>query len=400
MTFETTSMVHVYFGSDEQKLPMGKLALQNRQILFEYDTEFLNTGLELSPFKLPLRPGVFTQSDPTFEGLFGVFNDSLPDGWGRLLLDRKLINLGLNPEMLSPLDRLCFVGQHGMGALSYVPDHSYKAIPDHTDLDEIANEIKAFQENDDDRFIEDLLQLGGSSAGARPKVLLHLDEEDWLIKFRSSMDPKDMGALEYAHHLMASDARLELPHSKLFLSRSCSGFFGTKRFDLAHGKRTHMHTVSGLLHADHSSPSLDYEMIMKATLFLTRDIRESEKQFRAAVFNVLSHNRDDHSKNFSFLMSEDGKWHVSPAYDLTFSSGPGGEHCSMIMGEGRQPRLQHLLQLASIGNIGKTDALQIIDEVTLAISKWQIFADEAGVSAVSRKRIQSELQKVLSEFYL
>jgi len=182
-------------------------------------------------------------------------------------------------------------------------------------------------------------------------------------------------------------------------SRKGNGYFGVKRFDRKEGKRIHMHTISGLLHADHREPSLDYENIMKTTLWLTRDVRECEKQFKNAVFNVLSHNRDDHAKNFSYLLNESGIWVVSPAYDLTFSSGPGGEHSSLIVGEGRNPTSKHLLELAGIGNINKSRALEIIEEVSCATAKWDGFADAAGVGKSSRTMIQMALDGIRKRFF-
>ena len=374
---------------------MGRLLLKNREILFEYDAEFLKSGLELSPFKLPLRSGIISSEDRTFEGLFGVFNDSLPDGWGRLLLDRKLIHSGINVESLSPLDRLCFVGAHGMGALSYEPENPQTLTSLLQDLDEIDYEIQAFQEQDGDAYVDDLLTLNGSSTGARPKVLMHLEGKDWLIKFRSRLDLHEISTIEYAYHLMAQGAGLVVPEAKLFSSRKGSGFFGVERFDRKGNTRIHMHTAAGLLHTDHRTPSLDYEMIMKATLYLTQNLSECEKQFRHAVFNVLAHNRDDHSKNFSFLMDDQGIWTVSPAYDLTFSSGPNGEHSTMVMGHGQNPKPEHLLQLANIAEIGKGKALGIIEEVHDSIRKWPDFAEIAGVSKLQTQRIHKVLEKCL-----
>ena len=399
MTFNNTFLVNVYFINENIKLSVGRLAIKNRKIFFEYDTEFIKTGIELSPFKLPLKAGVFNSESYIFEGLFGVFNDSLPDGWGRLLIDRKLISLGLNPNSLSPLDRLCFVGNHGMGALCYEPENSYNTSFHNKNLDEIAQEVLNFQENDDVHFLDDLLTLGGSSCGARPKILLDIKNENWIIKFRSSIDPKDIGAIEYAYHLMATSALLDVPKTKLFASQTSVGYFGVQRFDLVKSKRYHMHTISGLLHADHRQPSLDYEIIMKATAWLTHDAQECEKQFRAAVFNVLSHNRDDHAKNFSFLMSKLNTWQVSPAYDLNFSAGPNGEHSTMVMGEGKNPQRHHLLKLAQIGGIKKTKSIEIIDEVCTAVSQWSYFAKDAGVSSASQKMISNALIKIKDTFF-
>jgi serine/threonine-protein kinase HipA len=398
MTFPPQNLVYVYYHGLGDKHLMGRLFLKSRRIFFEYDATFIQPGIELSPFKLPLKSGVIASNDRIFEGLFGVFNDSLPDGWGRLLLDRKLMSLGFNPGNLSPLDRLCFVGKQGMGALSYAPENPTSTAHLIQDLDEIDREIQSYQTEEDDRYLDDLLVLGGSSAGARPKVLLRIENADWLIKFRSSLDPKDIGSIEYAYHLMAMEAGLNVPPAKLFPSRKGSGFFGVKRFDREENHCTHMHTIAGLLHADHRELSLDYESILKATLHLTRDIRECEKQFRNAVFNVLSHNRDDHSKNFSFLMDGQGTWCVSPAYDLTFSSGPSGEHSTIVMGEGKNPTQAHLLKLASVADIKKETALTIIDQVDGAIRQWKVFADKSGVSKLQTQHIGEALDRVMKHF--
>jgi serine/threonine-protein kinase HipA len=395
MSFSNQNLVYVYYNGSLEKQIMGRLLLKNRQIFFEYDAAFIKTGLELSPFKLPLKAGVIESNDRTFEGLFGVFNDSLPDGWGRLLLDRKLMNAWLNPGTLSPLDRLCFVGTSGMGALSYEPENPSATSHITNDLDEIDSKIQATLD-ENDLYVDDLLVLGGSSAGARPKVVLNLEGEDWLIKFRTYLDPKDISAIEYAYHLMAKEAGLIVPEAKLFPSRKGMGFFGVKRFDRNGDSRIHMHTIAGLLHADHREPSLDYESIMKATLYLTKDIRQCEIQFRNAVFNVLSHNRDDHSKNFSFLMDQQGNWTVSPAYDLTFSSGPAGEHSTMIMGEGKNPTKKHLLKLAGTVGIKQDKALEIIHQVFAALKKWDDFATKVGVSKLQTKNIGEALSTIPS----
>ncbi len=392
MNFENISVIHVYFMQGKQKKKVGRLALKSRKIYFEYDSYFLQTKLELSPFNLPLKAGVQTSDQSVFEGLFGVFNDSLPDGWGRLLIDRKLRELGINPGVLSPLDRLRYVGSKGMGALIYEPEITGVDPKKNLDLDEIADETISLQKSDDDnQFVDDLLAMNGSSAGARPKILVNIDKQDWIIKFRSFIDPKDIGSIEYAYNIMAKNAGLEVPEAKLFPSKKCSGYFAAKRFDRKNGNRLHIHSISGLLNIDHRFPSLDYETILKVTSWLTKDIRESEKQFRAAVFNVLSHNRDDHAKNFSFLLNENGIWQVAPAYDLTFSSGPGGEHCSMIMGEGKSLKLTHILKLAEISGLTKQKALEIIDQVKCSISRWEFFAKEANVSKSSCALVKKSL---------
>ncbi len=391
-----TQVVCVYFNKLSEKIFMGRLLQKEHRIFFEYAPEFFMTHLELSPFKLPLKPGVHSCKEHFFDGLFGVFNDSLPDGWGRLLVDRKLMRMGLHPNTLTPLDRLCYVGNQGMGALSYQPETGHTAIPNHDDLDVIADECLQVQENGGDQFIDDLLAMNGSSAGARPKILVTLNEnkEDWIIKFSSSLDPRDIGPIEYAYHLMAKVAGLYVPNARLFASKKTPGFFGVNRFDHDNGNRLHMHTVSGLLHLDHRIPSFDYETLLKATFLLTKDLREVEKQFHHAVFNVLTHNRDDHVKNFSFLLNTEGNWLVSPAYDLTFSSGPNGEHCTTIMGEGKNPSIMHLIKLAQVSHIEKLSALRIIEQTKQAVSQWDQFATVANVSKKSNAIIQAAFNKI------
>lgn len=408
MTFEQESPLQVTYCNGKHTLNVGRLILSHRKIFFEYSSIFLESGLELSPFKLPLKGGVFSCAEQVFEGLFGLFNDSLPDGWGRRLLDRKLMNLGINPNTITPIDRLKYVGTHGMGALKYEPEIiGISSREPSIELDLLADECAQFQIHDQGHFIDDLIIMNGSSAGARPKILVNIDPEtgqfritnnnplhshhDWIVKFRSSVDPLDIGPIEYAYHLMAKEAGLEVPGARLFKSRKGPGYFGVQRFDRTEHTFFHTHTLSGLLHADHRIPSLDYETVMKATYILTKSLTEMEKQFRNAVFNVFAYNRDDHAKNFSFIMDEKGIWTVSPAYDLTFSTGPGGEHCTTVMGNGRNPGVPDLLKLAIIAKINEQKARSIIDEVRHAVAKWKHFAELASVSKQSSKNIHAFL---------
>jgi serine/threonine-protein kinase HipA len=387
---DPSKLIFVSMHLGDEIFEVGRLALLDRNIVFEYTSEFIQTGIELSPFKLPLRPGVFRCEDRLFEGLFGVFNDSLPDGWGRLLLDRQLMAQQQNPGALNPLDRLRHVGNDGMGALLYQPAHLHHETIKTRNLDHIAHNIMAFQTKNDEQHIDELLKLTGSSAGARPKILITHENAPWIVKFRSSIDPEDIGAIEYAYHLLAKAAGLELPEAQLMPSKNGPGYFAVKRFDRTKHGPLHMHTLSGLLHADHRIPSLDYETVLKATAWLTKSHEETLKQYRACVFNVVFHNRDDHAKNFSFLMSEKGEWHVSPAYDLTFSSGPNGEHSTTVSGEGRAPSLTHLMRLAESADIKKQTAYEIIESVQAASSSWSSISKAAGVSAASKQLIEKQ----------
>jgi len=380
MKYIPVNLVHVFldFGTSKQKV--GRLALKNRIIYFEYDPDFLQSGLLISPFQLPLKSGVHTADRSLFEGLHGVFNDSLPDGWGRLLLDRQIRKYGLEPGVLSPLDRLAHVGNSGMGALTYEPDHTET---DHTDdaldLDKIARESLQVLEGEADEVLEELINLNGSSAGARPKVVVNISEDmkhiihgsdnvpegysQWMIKFPMSGDPKNIAEMEYKYSQMARDAGLEMMPTYLFPAKKGAGYFGVKRFDRIDGKRLHMHTACGLLNADFRVPSMDYLDLLRATQILTKDIREVEKMFRLAVFNVLAHNQDDHSKNFSFLMDETGQWKASPAYDLTYSSGVAGEHSTMVMGKGKNITQEDVIALGEAGGLKKVTVETIYKQV-------------------------------------
>lgn len=366
--------------------PVGRLAIRDRVIYFEYNPEFIQKGLEISPFRLPLQAGVIELPLRPFEGLAGVFSDSLPDGWGRLLFDRMARSQGILPANISPLDRLAHVGLFGMGALVYEPDHSPTDEHELIDLDYLATQTEDVLKGTSEDVIQELLALNGSSAGARPKALIGLSEdknsisygakelekgfEPWLVKFPNSQDGYDAGAIEYIYALMAKEAGVLMPEVHLFPSKKGAGYFAVKRFDREDEKRLHMHTASGLLHSDFRIPSLDYEDLLNLTGALTRDVREVEKMYRLAVFNVLSHNRDDHAKNFSFLMNDQGEWRLTPAYDLTFSSGPNGEQSTMVMGEGKHPTINHLRKLGQDAKLSQKFIEEVIDQTKKALSRW------------------------------
>jgi serine/threonine-protein kinase HipA len=401
VTFTPIELLTVYLDAGERR-KVGRLAFKDRRILFEYDAGFIASGTEISPIKLPLKPGVFTSPDMVFDGLYGVFNDSLPDGWGRLLLDRTVEKYGVNRRQLNPLDRLSYVGSDGMGALSYEPDRSMRsADPDAIlKLDKLAAESAIVLAGESEEVFEELLRLNGSSAGARPKIVAQVSADKtkfihgrlepqrgyahWMIKFPSSQDPADIGAIEFAYSLMARDAGVDVPEIHLFRAKK-RGYFGTRRFDRQGARRIHMHSLSGLIHADHRHPSLDYNLILRVALVLTKNIVEAEKAYALACFNVLAHNRDDHAKNFSFLLTDSKTWSFAPAYDLTFSYGPGGEQSTMVMGEGKHPGVEQLRALGK--EHGLKNAAQILEKVRKAISRWRHHAAKAGVSAKSSKDI-------------
>ena len=331
---------------------VGTLAkTPERVVAFEYDLDWLNNGFSISPFSLPLIKKVFIPKYEPFDGLFGVFNDSLPDGWGRLLVDRLFLKNKINPVEIDNLNRLAVVQESGMGALTYKPEHRFQTENDVSNLDILAQECSKILESQNSDNLDELFQLGGSSGGARPKILTSIDNEDWIIKFPSSIDPKNIGEKEYQYSLCAKDCGINMTETKLLPSEICSGYFGIKRFDRKNGKKVHMVSASGLLETSHRLPNLDYNLLMKLVLELTRNYEDVEQLFRLMCFNVFAHNRDDHSKNFSFLYDDNKKeWHLSPAYDLTYSFSFNGEHATTINGEGKNPNLDDILAVAK--NIG------------------------------------------------
>ncbi len=331
---------------------VGTLAkTPDRVVAFEYDSDWLNNGFSISPFSLPLIKKVFIPEYDPFGGLFGVFNDSLPDGWGRLLVDRLFLKNKINPAQIDNLNRLAVIQESGMGALTYKPEHRFESENNMSDYDILAQECSKILESQNSDNLDELFQLGGSSGGARPKILTSVDNEDWIIKFPSSSDPKNIGEKEYQYSLCAKNCGINMTETRLFPSKICSGYFGIKRFDRKNGKKVHMVSVSGLLETSHRLPNLDYNTLMKLTLELTRNYQDIEQLFRLMCFNVFAHNRDDHSKNFSFLFNDTKKeWHISPAYDLTYSFSFNGEHATTINGEGKNPTLDDILAVAK--NIG------------------------------------------------
>ncbi|MDD3020659.1 MAG: type II toxin-antitoxin system HipA family toxin [Alphaproteobacteria bacterium] len=390
-------------------IPVGRLATRDHKTYFEYDASFLKSGLEISPLRLPLKPGLSAFEYDLFEGLPGVFNDSLPDGWGRLLFDRYARSQGILPSDVSPLERLAHVGAHGMGALVYEPDHSLGEEEGALSLDRLAEQAQDVMDGRSEDVLQLLLNLNGSSAGARPKALIGVDKdrknishgirslpegyEPWLVKFANTHDGSDAGVIEYVYAQMAKEAGIHVPDVHLFPAQQGAGYFAIKRFDRDGQKRFHMHTACGLLHSDFRTPSLDYEDLLALTGILTRDVREVEKMFSLAVFNVLAHNRDDHAKNFSYLMDEKGQWKLSPAYDLTFSSGPRMEQSTSVMGEGKNPNVVHLKKLGEGAGLPEGQVSAIIEQTKAALATWSEKAGEYGVSRANIDLIGKKLSE-------
>jgi len=381
------------------------------QVVFEYDSAFLANPLWLSPFKLPPQAGLIEHRDHDFGPIFGLFDDSLPDGWGLLLMDRFFRQQGSVLAEVSVLDRLAYLGTRTMGALTYHPPAEPSDSSDRIlDLQAMARASRKVIEGDAGEVLPLLLRAGGSPGGARPKVLVGVrgdsilsGEDDlppgysyWIVKFPAHADSPDAGPTELAYSLMATEAGLTMPPTRLFETPAGERFFGVERFDRRGNRRYHVHTFGNLIHANFRIPSCDYRQLLEVTRILTRNHKDVLECYRRMVFNVLTHNRDDHVKNFAFRMSDEGVWELAPAYDLVFAEGPGGEHTMTVAGEGRAPARRHLLDLAASAGIEAADAESILDQVATAAVEWRTYARRAGVTSKSAQEIEKAIGRCLA----
>lgn len=397
--------------NDDDIQPVGRLAYRDRIAYLEYDEAFVRAGLNLSPVHHQTNSGLHRpyQTD-VFEGLHGFFNDSLPDGWGRLLVDRRARQLGMEPATLTPLDRLACVGSKGIGALCYAPSIDvWEAGENELDLDELAADSRLILDGDVGDVLSILGRVGGSPGGARPKALIALSDkghavhgtvgapeghDHFLVKFPGHDDPEDIAAIEMAYAMMAKEAGVRMPETRLLDGRNGRRYFATRRFDWDGTRGVHVHSASGLLYSDFRIPALDYKDLILLTRLVTRDQRQCKAMFTLAVFNVLAHNRDDHARQFSFIMERDGSWRMAPAYDLTWSPGPGGEHSSTVLGHGKDITRAHLIELGKKADMKERDASRVIERVEGALSKWNPLSGECDVSRASANLIAAALAKV------
>jgi len=334
------------------------------RVAFQYDKQWLAEGFSISPLSLPLNDSVFLPKTDCFDGLFGVFADSLPDGWGQLLVDRMLLSMKMDPASVTAVQRLGIVGPTGMGALEYRPRLLEFEEQERVDFDHIEKECEKVLREEQSDELDALFRLGGSSGGARPKVLTTYQGSHWIVKFPSSYDRKTIGSEEYRYVTCARECGIQTPAVHLFPSLHCDGYFGAERFDRVEGKKVHMVTVSGLLETSHRIPNLDYNDLMKLTYLLTRDYSQMEEMFRRMCFNVFSHNRDDHSKNFSYFYDEaEQRWKLTPAYDLTYSNSIGGKHATCVNGNGKNPTLEDILAVGKKAGLAEKNMKRTAQDI-------------------------------------
>ncbi len=335
---------------------VGKLAiLKNKFVAFEYDQKWIETGFSISPFSLPLRKEVFIPTKNHFDGLFGVFDDSLPDAWGRLLLDRYLKQNNIKKEDINIIEKLSLIGKSAMGALEYIPSKEIEEEyidKSYDDLSIMCLNILNHKEVDD---LDLIFKLGGSSGGARPKALIKYNNEDYIIKFSNHIDKDISGEIEYNYSLCAKKCGIDMTNTVLFKSNLCSGYFGIKRFDRNNGK-IHMISAAALLEVDYRAPVLDYSDLFKLTKIVTNNNKNDVIElYRRMVFNVLSHNLDDHAKNFSYLYDDVlNIYRLSPAYDVTYSTTYYNEHTTSVNNKGTNITKEDLISVGVKASLSKS----------------------------------------------
>ena len=405
--------------TDETAAPhsVGRLAMARGLAQLEWSAEIIAEGMPISPLHYPAEPGLHPARSRTFEGLHGFLSDCLPDAWGMLLLKRRLQKMGHRFEDLNAVDRLALVGTKGRGALVFQPETLDGETSSTIDLDALADESRHVLLGEETELEALLTRLGGGSGGARPKVHVAIDAggtlsagdelaaagtrsagEEWIVKFAATNDPADIGPLEEAYARMARAAGIEMAETRLISSAKGPGHFATRRFDRpVPGKRLHMVSLGGVLEASPHMPSVDYDGFLKATLAITHSMADVEQAFRRMVFNVLARNRDDHVRQHAYLMDARGDWRLAPAFDLTFSNGPGGEHYMAVLGEGRTITRQHIEKLAKTHGISPKRVFAVIDDVRASLADWPSHARDTGVR-VSMAKVSEGLESVARTF--
>ncbi len=403
---------------------------------FEYAPEFIHSGIEPSPIAMPLSNRIFRfpeLSRQTFHGLPGLLSDSLPDKFGNALIDAWLATQGRDPSSFNAVERLCYTGSRGMGALEFLPvtGPGFKQSKkiEVSRLVELASEIlthrnslkTTFNQQDNTDALADILRVGTSAGGARAKAVIAWNRKSnevrsgqvtagkgfdyWLMKFdgvsgnrdKELDDPKGYGVIEYAYYLMAKASGIDMSECRIFEEGGRQHFM-TRRFDrLEGGEKLHMQSLSGLAHYDFNiAGAYSYEQALQTIKKLGLPISAIEEQFRRMVFNVVARNQDDHVKNIAFLMDKAGKWSLSPAFDVTYSYNPSGtwtsQHQMLINGKRDNFTLEDFKACAKGVSMKRGRAERIIQEVQAAVSQWKVFADEAGVPEATQLKIKEALR--------
>lgn len=361
-------------------LYVGTLAeMPDKRIAFQYGSDWQKTGFALNPLSLPLKSDIFIppeKNSDIFGGLFGTFADSLPDSWGELLMKRYLESIGVKPEELSILDRLAYIGSSGMGALEYYPSKitDFNIDAQGIEFDSIASECSKIISSRDSDQLDFIYKLAGSSGGTRPKIHLKKEDKEWIIKFPSKNDPSISGKREYDYSLCAKRIGINMTETELLPSKICEGYFKTERFDRINNTKLFTSTFSAILNVDYNTPSCDYGTFMKLIQVLTKDNKSEKKHmYRQMCFNVLAHNLDDHTKNFSFIYTEDAGWRLSPAYDITYSTTYFGEHTTSVNKKGKNIADYDLIKVGTDAGLSKDFAINTLKEIRENVAELDIY---------------------------
>lgn len=397
--------------------------VDGKGIYFVYDKIWLAQGFNLSPITMKFddKPQLAANLQ-TFSGLHGCFADSLPDGWGLLLMDR-FFNATFGDgtaRTATMLDRLAYIGDRGMGAFDYHPKAEFSELSGALSIAELFTASQQVYAGETTEVLKQLRIAGGSPGGARPKAVLalSLDKQDaisafgdipagydhWIIKFRATDEPIETGAIEYVYAQMACAAGVHMAESVLLNQPMPNGqterFFATKRFDRVDDKKRHMMTVAALMYADFRAPTMDYSDMLKLTFVLTKSAAEVEKMARLMIFNALSHNYDDHTKNFAFLCNESAEkdesahWVFAPAYDLIFSQARG-EHSTAFGGHGK-PTRKIINELCRDYKFLKPN--DYIDQTLNALKNWQAIFTQANIPHQAGAGIFRALEQLHKDF--
>jgi len=396
---------------------------QAGRIVFQYDSKWLLEGFDLSPGSLSFEGLPQSAMRGVFDGLHGVFNDSLPDGWGLLLMDRALKQkMGLNRPDITPLHRLAYIGERGMGALEYAPILLRGEGASLVDLSQLAEQAEGILKGTSDQVLEELRILGGSPGGARPKVTVAFSKDmktcqtpfsvlpegftHWMVKFRAGSnstggDEIDSGRMEMIYAEMARASGIEMPRTHLLelnLKGQREAYFAVERFDRVSSRKIHVLSLAGLAYANHREPCLDYGSgVLAATKKLTKSQQEVERAYRLMVFNVLAHNKDDHAKNFAYLYDlKEGCWRLSPGFDLTFNFGMSNQHTTSVNGSGL-PVMADLKKLAQDFRVERWKI--IVEEVAHGVSSWHERAKDMDLSQSRMISVQSALNATIKRVF-
>ncbi|MGE4456851.1 MAG: type II toxin-antitoxin system HipA family toxin [Arcobacteraceae bacterium] len=401
---------------------IGTILLKDGVVYFEYDKEFQTSGLEISPLKLPLSlNGVYTNNDDRyFEGLAGVFHDTLPDKFGTKVIERYFESKNIPPHELTIIQKLMFVGDKSIGAITYKPvAHKIeeKKINELIELQNFYENAKKIISGDAIEVVDEMLNFMDSAAsagGARAKAIigynsdtkeiisgvkrkLKKDFEHYLIKFDMAKDDgssSDYTKLEYLYMSMAKEVGIDVPNIEL-LSHGNLAHYLIKRFDRINGEALHLHSVAGLTHTNFNIPMhYSYDELLRLTRYLTGSQQAVNEQFERMIFNLVGRNQDDHAKNFAFTMDKNGIWNMSPAYDITYSNGTGytKNHQLSLNGKTNNFTLSDILQLAKKHSIKESLAKEYLEQILEVFSQFKNKAKELDVKKQTVDRIYNELR--------